>query len=172
MATNINFLSPIEFKLVLNRLPNVQFFIQAANVPGISSGVTERPTPFKDLYEPGDKLSYDDFVVTVVCDEDMTAYREIQEWLIALTSPESFSQYASLEANTPGKGKVSSTKNTVKSDGALVIMDSNKNPNIHIYFKGMFPTAVGSIQLSTAGTDVTPPTFDITFKYDSYVIEV
>jgi len=171
-TTNVNFLSPIEFKLVLTRLPNVEFFVQAVNIPGMSSGFSERATPFKVLYEPGDKIFYDDLVVTVACDEDVESFKEIKQWLEALTYPETFDQYKALTSRSPGVKTPAEVLNTTRSDGSLIVLDSNKNANINIEFKDLFPTAIGSIQLSTTGTDVTPPTFDITFKYTSYSIEV
>ena len=51
VTTNKNFLSPVEFQLVLNRLPNVEFFLQGANIPGYNSQGTELPTPFKIINE-------------------------------------------------------------------------------------------------------------------------
>jgi hypothetical protein len=164
LTTNTNFLSPVEFQLVLNRLPNVQFFIQGANVPGISSSGTERPSPFKTINEPSDKITYDDFSVTVLCDEDMVAFREVSDWLVALTYPDNFQQYATLTPAPNGDGK--------KSDGSLVVLNSNKNANVTIKFTDLFPVSVSGLQLNTAESDLTPPTFEITFKYSNYTIEV
>ena len=174
VTSNTNFLSPVEFKLVLNRLPNVEFFVKSVNIPGISSGQTDRQTPFKTLYEPGDKLSYEDLTVSVICDEDMRAFAEISEWLVALTSPENFAQYAGLNPETYGSGGETPDPDGkgIKSNGSLVVLNSNKNANVTIKFSDMFPVSVGSIQLDTSGTDLTPPTFEITFKYNGYTIEV
>ena len=164
LTTNTNFLSPVEFQLVLNRLPNVEFFLQGANIPGISSSGTERPSPFKTINEPPDKVAYDDFTVSVLCDEDMVAFKEVSDWLIALTFPDNFGQYAGLTPPPEGSGK--------KSDGSLVILNSNKNPNVTIKFTDLFPVAVSGLQLNTAESDLTPPTFEITFRYHNYTIEV
>ncbi len=174
LTTNLNFLSPVEFKLVLNRLANVEFFVKSANVPGISSGTTEIPTPFKNVFQHGDKLSYEEFTVSVICDENMVAFKEISDWLVAVTMPENFAQYAGLNPDTYGKGgeTVNNQGDGVTSDGSLIILNSNKNANVTIKFSDMFPTAVSSIQLDTSGTDLTPPTFDITFKYNKYTVEV
>lgn len=176
LTTNVNFLSPIEFKFMLKRLPNIEFFIQAATIPGIIAGSTEMPTPFKVLDQPGDKLSYDEFIITVICDEGMVAHKEISDWLVALTFPKSFDQYASLGPETFGGRAGGSIVNVdgdgVKSDGTLIVLNSNKNPSVNVKFVGMFPTSVSSIQLNTTGTDLTPPTFDVTFKYQEYTISV
>lgn len=164
LTTNTNFLPVVEFQLILNRLPNVQFFVQGANVPGISSSGTERPSPFKTINEPSDKVTYDDFTVTVLCDEDMVAFREVSEWLVALTYPDNFEQYAGLTPPPEGSGK--------KSDGSLIILNSNKNPNVTIKFTDLFPVSISGLQLNTAESDLTPPAFEITFKYSNYTIEV
>ena len=58
------------------------------------------------------------------------------------------------------------------SDASLIIMDSNKNANIQVSFKDVFPVSIGPIQLNTSDSDVVPPTFDVTFKYSSYTITV
>jgi hypothetical protein len=170
LTTNVNFLSPIEFKLSLDRLPNVQFFVKSVNIPGISSGHTEVFTPFKNIHKPGDKLTYEEFTVSVICDEDMVAFREVSDWLVALTFPDNFEQYAGLNPKTVGKSNTEQSE--VQSDGSLIILNSNKNANVTIKFKDLFPTSVGSIQLDTSGADLTPPTFDITFKYNGYTIKV
>lgn len=174
LTTNQNFLSPVEFKLVLDRLPNVEFFVKSATIPGINAGSTDRPSPFKTIHEPGDKLDYEEFTVGIICDEDMTAFREVSDWLVALTYPSDFSQYAELGSRPVGPGGSVPNPNGkgVKSDGSLIILNSNKRANVTIKFTDMFPTAVGSIQLDTSETDVTPPTFDITFKYGKYTIAV
>ena len=170
LTSNQNFLSPVEFKLVLDRLPNVEFFVKGVNIPGISSGQTDIPTPFKTFSNPGDKLQYEDLTLNIICDEDMVAFREVSDWLVALTSPSSFEQYAGLNPKTVGTS--STTRSDVKSDGSLIILNSNKNANVTIKFSDMFPTSVGSIQLDTSTTDLTPPIFDITFKYGKYDIVV
>ena len=144
LTTNLNFLSPVEFKLVLNRLANVEFFVKSANVPGISSGTTEIPTPFKNVFQHGDKLSYEEFTVSVICDENMVAFKEISDWLVAVTMPENFAQYAGLNPDTYGKGgeTVNNQGDGVTSDGSLIILNSNKNANVTIKFSDMFPTAL------------------------------
>tara|TARA_X000001382_G_C3064316_1_gene145341 strand:- start:9 stop:542 length:534 start_codon:yes stop_codon:yes gene_type:complete len=174
LTTNVNFLSPIEFKLVLKRLANVEFFVKSANIPGISSGTTEIPTPFKNVFQHGDKLAYEEFTVSVICDENMVAFKEISDWLVAVTSPENFAQYAGLNPDTYGAGgeTVNNQGDGVTSDGSLIILNSNKNANVTVKFSDMFPISIGSIQLDTSGTDLTPPTFEITFKYNGYTIEV
>jgi hypothetical protein len=162
MTTDINqnFLSPIEFRFVIKRLPHVEYFVQSANVPGISASPESTPTPFKNLYRHGDKLEYDTFNVTVRVDENMKNFLEIYDWMVGLTSPESFDQYTNL---TQGDG--------IYSDATLTILSNSKNPNIEITMKDIFPISLGSIQLSTTDADVNYATVDITFQNNGYSIK-
>jgi hypothetical protein len=156
-----NYLNPVEFKFSIKRLPATKFFVQSAVIPGISSGVTEQYTPFKTLYHHGDKVTFDDLILTVGVDENLGSYLESFNWLIGLTKPESFDQYVSLK---DGDG--------LYSDATLTLMTNSKNPNIEITFKDLFPTSVGQIALNTTSTTVEVPTTDIVFKYSSYDIKV
>ncbi len=175
MATN-NFLSSVEFRFVIERLPNVEFYVQQVNIPGVNSGYAERMTPFKSIYTPGDTLVYEDLAMTIIADENMLAFKESLDWLEAITRPESFTGYASLNSPQVAGGAGAKTANPsgtgVTSSGSIIIMDSNKNPNLRLTFKEMFPVAVGGVQLNTTEADVNPPTFDITFKYSDYSIEI
>ena len=154
-----NFLNPNEFRFTLSRLPHVEFFVQGVNLPDISSSPVETPTPFKTIYRPADKIEFGDLTLTVLIDENMQSYLETWNWLIALTKPENFEQYADL-IGAGGDG--------IYSDATLTLLSSKKNPNVQITFKDMFPISVGSIALATNATDVTPPVVDMTFRYSSY----
>ena len=61
---NINFLSPLGFRFVLKRAPNLNFFVTDVNLPDISLGFIEVPTPFKIINIAGSKLDYGDFNIT------------------------------------------------------------------------------------------------------------
>ena len=52
---NRNYLSPLGFKLIISKIPKVDFLCQAANIPSISMGTAVQPTYLKDLPVPGDK---------------------------------------------------------------------------------------------------------------------
>jgi hypothetical protein len=167
MATN-NFLSSVEFKFVINRLPNVEFYVQQVNIPGISSGSTEIQTPFKAILMPGDLLTYDDLTLSIIADERMLSFKECMSWLEGITRPQDFTGYAALEKNTrsglnAGKG--------ITSSASLIVLNSNKNPSIKLSIEDMFPVSIGSISLNTTDSDINPPTFDVTFRYANYTIE-
>ena len=57
---NKNFLSPVGFKFIIGRTPNVDYFCQSASIPDVSIGVRDISTPVKDYSVPGDKIVYGD----------------------------------------------------------------------------------------------------------------
>lgn len=157
-----NFLSPTGFRFVIQRMPHVAFFVQTANIPGVSTGYTETPTPFKPLYFHGDRLQYDEFTITVRIDQEMKSYLEVFNWLAALASPSDFEAYKQL-TGFGGQGPY--------SDATLTILNNKQNPAINIKFKDIFPINVGVVQLDTTSVDIDYVTVDFTFKTGGWEIE-
>ena len=154
-----NFLSNVEFRFEIERLPNLKYHVQRASIPGITSGSIEYPTPFKSFPVSGDKLDYDDFTLGVAVDENMLSYTETLDWIKGITFPDDFTQHQNLVAD---KG--------ILSDAALIILNSNKNPNIKFIFKDLFPVSIGGMDLDTTSTSVDPVTMNVTFKYRTFDI--
>ena len=53
-----DYASPVQFRFKMSKLPLVEFFVQSANLPGISLGNATQTTPLYDIPIPGDKISY------------------------------------------------------------------------------------------------------------------
>ena len=45
----MDYASPIQFRFKCTKLPNVEFFCQSANLPGISLGSATQATPLLDV---------------------------------------------------------------------------------------------------------------------------
>ena len=52
--------------------------INQANIPEMTLGVAEQPTPFKDIPVPGDKIQFGDLQLRFLVDEDLENFMEIQ----------------------------------------------------------------------------------------------
>lgn len=147
---NYNHLSALNFKFNLKRAPNVNFFVTQANIPGVSLGIANQPSPFKNVPRPGDKIEYGTFDLTFRIDEDMNNYLEIYNWMIALGFPDNFNQYAAIKAADQdiggGQGLV--------SDATLTLLTSAKNSNIDIVFEDMFPTQLTDVVFNLESSDV------------------
>lgn len=157
-----NFLSPLEFRFIIKRLPHVSYFAQQVSVPGVSMDVDTQPTPFRNIYRHGDTLEFNDLSITIRIDENMQNYLEIVNWMRGLTKPTEFSEWANLDASDDG----------LYSDATLTIMSNAKNPNIEITFYDIFPIDIGDIEFSATESDLEYATVSITFKVNDYVINV
>jgi hypothetical protein len=156
-----NYLSPLEFVVSVKRLPNVQFFTQKAAIPGISLQPIERATPFKPLYETGDRLTYNELNLSFIIDERMDNFIEIFNWMHGIAFPQTFDQYKNLASSEEG----------LRSDISIVVHNSNKNPQIEIHFKDCFPINLGEVSLDTTLSDLQYPEATVTFTYNSYSIK-
>ena len=123
--SNINHLTPIAYRFNIRKIPNVVYFCQSVNIPGISFSSTVQTTPFSPINIQGDTLFYEDLTIRFLVDEDLEAYTEIFNWITALTAPKAFSQYKT-ERDT-NKVLRRSTGNLFSS-AELIILNNNMNP--------------------------------------------
>jgi len=158
---NISLLSTSRFKLDISKLNSVDYFCQSANIPGISVPSVEYPTPKKNIQFTGTKISFDEFVIEFLLDEDLTNYREIQTWIISQSDYLDKNWYGNLE-NIKSNG--------LYSDATLHITSNASNPNLKINFKNIFPISLSSIQFSTITDDSSYKTATATFQYSYYEI--
>ena len=165
--SNRNFLSPTGFKLILDKIPGVEFFCQASNIPGLSSTTPVMPTPLKDVYLPGDVLDYEDLSLRFIIDEDLINYTQIQNWLVGLTFPDRITQYNEYFIKT---GKYADNVLNETSDGTLIVLTSNYNPGPKIKYKGLFPTRLEALRFDVDATDIKYFTAEVSFKYLIYEV--
>jgi hypothetical protein len=163
--SNRNFLSPIGFNFVLAKYPKVSFFCNSAKIPEISLATAIQPSYLKDLDVPGEKLTYADFSINFLVDENMTNYVTIHNWLTGLGFPETTQQYADLITNN----SIRDPKQAF-SDASLIILNSNYRSVASIKFKDLFPTSITSLDFTATETDYNYFTATVSFKYTVYEI--
>ena len=160
--TNKNFLSPVGFKFSIERLPNVNWFIQSATLPGVTLGVTDVEMPgFVSMNLPGETMVFDNLDVRFKVDEDLANWEEVQNWIVGLGSPEDFEKYSGLIASIPGQ-------DARYSDATLSILNSNMRANYEIRFKDLYPVALSSLNFDSTASDIDYLTADVTFRYLLY----
>ena len=170
--SNRNYLSPLGFKLVISKIPKVDFLCQSASIPAISMGTAVQPTYLKDIPVPGDKPVYDDLTVRFIIDENMENYLSLNSWIVGLGQPESLQQYRQLEDIGPKQRQRAGTdpRYIEFSDATLQILNSNFQPNINIVFRDLFPISVSTLEFDASQRDYTYFTCEATFKYTLYTI--
>ena len=165
---NTNFLQSTKFVLTFPRISNTQYFCQQVNLPGVSTSEILTPTPFVDLYAPGDKLVYEPLNVTFIVDEEMNSWLEIHNWLRGMTFPTDFEEYRNLK-NLSSVAYYSPKPQY--SDGILNVLTGLNNPKLSVSFTDVFPVSVSGIEFNATDTDTPTMTATATFRYSWYNIE-
>ena len=163
---NRNFLSPIGFKFTLAKKPKVSFFCNSSRIPDINLGTAVQPSYLKDVDVPGDKLSYGDFSLRFLVDENLENYMAIHNWLTGLAYPETTEQFKNLTTDE----NLYRDFQEQFSDGSLHILNSNFRDVAIVKFKDLFPVYLTSLEFEASDTDINYFTAEATFKYTVYNI--
>ena len=182
--TKLDLASPTQFKFQILKLPKVEYFCTAVNLPGLSLNTVQQPTPLADIPLPGEKLSFGDLEMTFMVDENLENYQEISGWLFGLGFPKSRTQFANLveaaKDRFPTNGKDSQTTDAGKvkygaqpigpvfSDATLNILSSKNRANIEVRFNNVFPVSLSGLQFTQQATDVDYLSATVTFQYRIY----
>ena len=166
---NTNYLDSSRFRFVVSKLPNVNFFLQSTTLPGLNFGVAPYSTPFLDVDLPGDKISWNDLVVSFKADEDLRNWEEIFAWIVAMGHPQNLEQFKEiLESSSfdhrPGKGGL-------YSDASLTILTNKFNPMMQFNFVDCFPVGLSEIPVGVTDGDIVYPNITATFRYSYYTIK-
>lgn len=162
-AINKNYLSTLNYSFDVKKLSHVKYFLQRANIPGISLQNWRQPTPRLSIPVHGDHVDYEPLEITFKVDEELENYREIHNWIIGQGAPVEAEQHAALKAkNQIGEG--------LEVDISLTVLSSSKRPIFELPFYGAFPTQLSGIEFMTDENDVPFPVAHTTFQYYRYEI--
>ena len=179
--TELDYCDPTKFKFSINKLPNVEFFTTAANIPGVNLGEAVFPTPFKAIPTQGDDLTFENLEISFLIDEQLLNYRELHKWLVGIGFPKSREQFESFRKEfsdtfpsmDTNKGSVLNTGSPINQsamygDASLIVMSSKNNPIVEVKFSDIFPVALGQLQFDQQLADTTYLTATATFNYKLY----
>jgi hypothetical protein len=165
---NTNLLQSAKFTFSIPRLPAMQFFCQAVNIPGVNSQSTVQMTPFRDMGVPGDKMEYEDLEVTFLVDEELKSWANIYYWIKGYTQAESFQDYENLDKLSK-YSQYDYIQYPQYADAILTILSSSDNkPKMRLHFIDLFPVYVSAIPLDVRVTAETTVTATATFRFKRY----
>jgi hypothetical protein len=182
--SKMDYASPIQFRFKITKLPEVEFFIQTVNLPGISIGSATVPTPLYDFPVPGDEISFQSLDVSFLVDENLNNYKELHDWISGLGFGTSHQQFADLQATSedrfPGSTKGSLvagveipaplSEGGIYSDATLTILNSKNIAKTEVRFQNVFPTSIGSLSYNVQASDVDYLKAQASFSYLNYDI--
>jgi hypothetical protein len=163
--SNLNFLSPLNFKFVLKRSPHVNFFLQKVNLPQVTINPTPiYSNPLINIPIPGEFVTFSPLTISFKVDEDLQNYLEIFNWIKALGDYGRDGNYAALQNAPPGSDK------GLVSDISLMVLSSTKMPNYEITFTDAFPTNLSAMTFNTTDSDVQYIEAQVEFRYTIFEI--
>ena len=182
--SKFDYASPIQFRFKMTKLPEVEFFVQTANIPGITLDEVQQPTRLKAIALPGSTLSFASLELSFLVDENLNNYKELHDWLIGLGTPESDSQFAGLlaagsdrfagsTASSAPTGSNTATplnEGAIYSDATLTVLNSKNIAKTEIRFKNVYPTSLGSLSYDIKASDVDYLQVGASFSYMGYEI--
>ena len=182
--TTYDYASPNQWRINFDRLPLTTWFCTNANIPGITLGEAQFPTPMSDIPISGDKLTFDTLNIQFLVDEELKNYREMWEWLVGLGFPKQHSQFSDVlsesKLNTvlPGASrmtysnkagqKTTLTDGASYSDATMTFYNSKNIAKVEVHFRDIFPTSLSGIDLTTDTSDVEYIRVEASFRYLYY----
>ena len=185
----MDYASPVQFRFKCTKLPQVEFFCQKANIPGISLGELTQTTGLVDIPQPGDKITYQSLEVSFLVDENLNNWKELHDWMTGLGFPEKHQQFTDLLAaghdrfptskvGTATPSKDSGSKyitapldaGATYSDATLTVLNSKNIAKTEIRFQDIYPTALGALSYDVKASDVDYLAVQATFAYTLYKI--
>ena len=181
----LDFLRPNSFRFLIQSLPKVTYFCQAATLPTISLGFATQNTPLVDIPRPGEKIDFGEFTIKFMIQEDMANYIELYDWMIALGFPENHRQFQarftqqSFRMPEPGAGDTTvndrpalrSSDLTEYSDASLLVMDSNNLPVARLNFMDCFPISLSGVEFDISTGNTQYFTAQASFKYRMFTVD-
>lgn len=169
---NKNYLSPIGFRLIIQKTPKVSFLCQDVGIPEINLGTVEaKYQGFVPLPLEGN-LSYGDFSIEFLVDENMENYLELHDWMRGLGVPVRYNdRYDYLESSFKVQKKPDFVNRDEQySDATLIILNNNYNTNFEVVLRDMFPVSLSAIPFNVTDNDNNFLTARASFRYTYFDI--
>jgi len=163
---NRNFLSPIGFLFTLDKAKKVSFLCQRAEIPTITLGDIDIPTRGLVPIPVEGNLSYGEFNIDFIVDEDLKNYMEIHNWMRALGTPQDLKERGDFRE----ENQIVLGQEYRYSDGTLQILNNNNIANFDVVFKSLWPTSLSTLSFDVTGSDNDFFTASATFKYTLYEV--
>lgn len=166
---NIAYLNPNGFYFQIQKYPELNYFLQDVELPGITLGTAIQGSATHDLKIPGETMEFAPLNVTFLIDSKMENYLAIHDWMVGLGYPEGSSMFKKLLASPRNEASYTIASKTV-SDCTLTILDGNNLPLKTFVFVDAFPVSLSGIQMTSTNSDITYIQASLTLDYSYYTI--
>ena len=145
-ANNINYLTGVQFKFELASYPEVTFFVQGVNLPGLSTQAAQMPFP----RQPGIQknlgvIEFEMLSINFLVDEYLENYTSIWNWMM--------------------------DKNASNTGAILTLLSSHMNPFLEVHFNGVFPIGLSELLFDSTTAEPDYKVANLTMTYQNYTIK-
>mgnify|MGYP003315103052 CR=1 FL=1 len=163
---NVNYLGEVNFKLEIQKIPNVTYFTQAVSLPGVTLTPLEMERPLRTpVGIASQTLDYEELIVSFIVDEYMYNYQEIFNWIVNIVAPSDHAQFNKTERTD---GLNMKGDRNLYSEIQISILSSKNNPVVRTTLHDTFPLNLSGLTYTTQDTDATYLTADVSFAYSYY----
>lgn len=153
------------FEFILDRVPNMVYFCQSVNLPGIGFGVADQPTTLgHPVKVPTGAFRFEDLELTYRVDEHLKNWLELQNWIA--TTGNYINDDSTLPYQQTTVGGLGKT-----SDATLLITNSFYKPKLKVHFKHVFPQYVSGINFAITTNTSNEALASVKFAHSGYTIE-
>jgi len=153
------------FEFVLDRVPNITYFCQAANLPGIVMGTDIQPTTFGlPVNIPVGNFRFENLQISFKVDENLNNWLEIWNWMKGNGNLDSSCSALPYKGTTTTLGKTT-------SDAMLFLTNSSYKPKFKVIFKHLFPVSLSGIVFSSTLPESTEALALAEFAFSGYTVE-
>lgn len=155
---NLNTFKSNGGRLVIERLPELEFFSKSFVLPSVSIPAIQRSNQIARIPEQGDSMIQSPLEITFVLDEEARNYEEIYNWLQGYSTPTQLIDYS--------KSALTQSTGQLRSDMTFTLMSLKNNQKLEFTFKNAFPTDLSSININAVEESTVELTCSVTFEYD------
>ena len=148
-----SFLIGSNFSVVIPDMENFSATVQQASIPSTTIGESLAPSTLLDFTLPGEKITYNQLIMSFPVQQNMANYAEIYNWMMSIAGPESpenrvdYSEY--------------------QRDGSIILKNHSGKNTCEIVFNNMFPIDLSDIPLDVGGVEDGDPILStVTFRYE------
>ena len=152
------------FQFILDRVPNMTYFCQSVNLPGIGFGVANQPTILGHPVKiPTGAFRFEDLELSFKVDESMSNWLELHTWIRTTGNYKDAATTLPYHETRFTLGKT--------SDATLLITNSAYKPKLKVHFKNVFPQYVSGINFLVNAATSTEAIATAKFAHTGYDIE-
>ena len=153
----------------MDKAKKVSFLCQKAEIPEISLGQVDIPTPGFAKIPMSADVQYGQLTLDFIVDEDLRNYMEIHNWIRALGTPQDYQDRKDWNDRYRFDQRAL-TDDAKWSDATLQVLNNNNIVNFDVIFQSLWPVSLSTVPFDVTGTDNDFLTATVTFNYSVFEV--